>query len=363
MNDNTSHKQHWLNLINTDRVDHSDKQRQLFSLAAMIAIALVLVSCLIVLNYQLYTPLLTTMLTLVNVILIGCAIYYLKTNNLQIASVVAVGGVFILCICLGYTGGKENTALYWLMFYPVVTFAVLGVKQGSWLSLTLLVCCIGLIYGPDVGQAQYGAVEKTRFIASYSLVSIFSYIGEYFRYKSHLTITDITLEQTQDAYTDPSTGVANRRYITKHFLPQADAHPQQYVPFTILLLDLDNFKQLNDTFGHSVGDSVLVEFARLLEAQFPANAIKARYGGEEFMVILPQVSLAKALKMANVFRAQVAKQRLFIADGPHCMPTCSIGVAQVNNTSEYQHGLNQADVELYNAKAAGRNTVMPTAVH
>ena len=68
--------------------------------------------------------------------------------------------VFLMCLALVYTGGKDNTALYWLMFYPVAVFAILGVKFGAWLSSAMLLCCIVMLYGPDMGQVIYGEVEK-----------------------------------------------------------------------------------------------------------------------------------------------------------------------------------------------------------
>ncbi|MDX1726830.1 MAG: hypothetical protein R3203_03300 [Pseudoalteromonas tetraodonis] len=84
---------------------------------------------------------------------------------------------------------------------------------------------IVMLYGPDMGQVIYGQVEKTRFVAAFSLVLVFSFIGEYFRHRSHLAIADITLEQKQHAHTDQLTGAPNRRFITSHFLKLAASRP------------------------------------------------------------------------------------------------------------------------------------------
>jgi len=351
-------KQNWLNVINIDSVYSSDKQRQAFSLFTMIGIAIVVITLLVFLNYSVYPPILTVALVIVNFTIISCAIYFIKTGKLEIVALISMIIVFIMCIALTYTGGKENTALYWLMFYPVVTFASLGVRLGCWLGLSLLLCCIALLYGPNFGQVSYGDVEKTRFIASFSLVFLFSFIGEYFRHKSHLAIADITLEQKQDAYTDPLTGVANRRFITSHFLKLAQTRPEQYLPFSILLIDLDNFKFLNDTHGHDFGDTVLIEFTKLLESQFSTSALKSRYGGEEFVVILPKLKSAEATLLADDFRECVAKYLMITNDNKKVTITCSIGVAQVNKVEGYSKGLKEADEFLYRAKALGRNKVI-----
>jgi hypothetical protein len=199
----------------------SDKQRQAFSLFTMIAIAIIVISMLVVFNYTVYSPILTTSLIAVNITLISGTFYFIKTAKLEMVALISMCIVFIMCVALTYTGGKENTALYWLMFYPVVCFASLGVKHGCRLGLGLLLCCSVILYGPDFGQVNYGGIEKSRFLASFTLVFIFSFIGEYFRHKSHLAIADITLAQTQDAYTDQLTGGANRRFITAHFLKLA----------------------------------------------------------------------------------------------------------------------------------------------
>nr|WP_282447392.1 GGDEF domain-containing protein [Pseudoalteromonas sp. 2CM36K] len=136
---------------------------------------------------------------------------------------------------------------------------------------------------------------------------VFSFISEYFRHRSHLAIADITLEQKQHAHTDQLTGAPNRRFITSHFLKLAASRPAHYLPLSILLIDLDKFKQLNDTYGHDFGDTVLIEFTKLLESQFPATALKARYGGEEFVVILPQQTTLEASILANRFYRMCAK--------------------------------------------------------
>ncbi|MBQ4859286.1 GGDEF domain-containing protein [Pseudoalteromonas sp. MMG007] len=349
--------QSWRNLINIDNVYSSDKQRQAFSLFTMIAIAIVVLTILVALNYKIYSPILTVSLIVVNITIICSTVYFVKTGKLEVVALISMLIVFIMCVALTYTGGNENTALYWLMFYPVVSFASLGVKYATWLGSCLLLCCTFILYGPDIGQVSYGDVEKSRFLAGFTLVFVFSFIGEYFRHRSHMNIAGITLEQTQDAYTDQLTGGANRRFITSHFLKLVDENPHEYLPFSILLLDLDNFKALNDTYGHDFGDTVLIEFTKLLESQFPSSAVKARYGGEEFVVILPNERSQHATKLADDFREYVSEYVILNSTKSRVVLTCSIGVAQVNNVAEYEKELKKADEFLYLAKEQGRNKV------
>lgn len=351
-------KPSWLNLINIDSVYSFDKQRQVFSLFTMIAIALVLITYLVIANHHVYAPILTMALIVVNVTIVGCIIYFMKTKQIDAIALITLVIVFVMCLALVYTGGKENTALYWLMFYPVAVFAILGVKFGAWLSSAMLLSCIVMLYGPDMGQVIYGAVEKTRFVAAFSLVLVFSFIGEYFRHRSHLAIADITLEQKQHAHTDQLTGAPNRRFITSHFLKLAASRPEHYLPLSILLIDLDKFKQLNDTYGHDFGDTVLIEFTKLLESQFPATALKARYGGEEFVVILPQQTTLEASILGNRFRECVQNHVMLTDKNQRVSLTCSMGIAQANSVDDYNNALKQADKYLYSAKAQGRNKVV-----
>lgn len=351
-------KSNWRNLINIDSVYNSDRQRQALSLFTMIAFAILILGFLLLSNYDVYSPILSVALLVANMTIIACTVYFFKTGKLEVVSLITMLIIFIMCIALIYTGGKENTALYWLMFYPVVTFATLGVKLGLWLSGFLLVCCLGLLYGPNFGQVDYGFVEKSRFMASFSLVFIFSLIGEFFRYKSHQSIAEITLSQKKDAYTDQLTGAANRRFVTSHFFNLVSDCPDEYLPFSILLLDLDHFKSINDNYGHDSGDTVLIEFTKMLESHFSSDSIKARYGGEEFVVILPKATIQIAEHIANNFRESVANTTLLNVDSKNVALTCSIGVAQVNKLSDYNDALKQADRCLYKAKEMGRNKVV-----
>lgn len=347
----------WLKSININSIYSIDKQRRAFSLFTMAAFAILVISTLVITNFEIYAPSLTVMLILSDITIIGCLYYYFRTGKLMIATITVLTIIFFLCISLIYTGGKENTALYWLMFYPVVTYVTLGFKAGSILVSLMYICAIYLLYGPDVGQAEYDSVEKSRFVASFSMVIIFSFISEFFRYKSHQKIADMTLIEKQDALTDPLTGLANRRYIIDHIVPRLQQSSSE-LPLCILLIDLDNFKVLNDSYGHDFGDKVLISFTNMLFLQLRTSDIKARYGGEEFLVLLPKSNAEQASIVANKLRDYVANNPVAYDIGVSVPISCSIGVAQVDHASQFHKAIKQADDYLYQAKAAGRNKVI-----
>ncbi len=161
------------------------------------------------------------------------------------------------------------------------------------------------------------------------------------------------LEQFREAaMLDPLTGVYNRRHMEDR-LHEALAHHARYrIPATLLLLDLDRFKDVNDRNGHRVGDSVLVDFARFLQETVRRGDLVFRYGGDEFCILLPNTHEAGGLRLAQRI-LEGLKGRTF---GEMALPLqVSIGVAELVPTDHTpQHWLERADRALYLAKQKGR---------
>jgi diguanylate cyclase (GGDEF)-like protein len=161
------------------------------------------------------------------------------------------------------------------------------------------------------------------------------------------------------ATTDPLTGVANRR----HFLERAEAEVVRArrggAPFSLLALDLDNFKEVNDSYGHHTGDEVLQRFVeKCIEAIRPYDGI-ARTGGEEFMVLLPQSVLESACKIGERVRIAIASCGFEAGLGKLVKITVSIGVSQFGRDGDTMDAvLRVADERLYRAKSLGRNRVV-----
>ncbi len=160
------------------------------------------------------------------------------------------------------------------------------------------------------------------------------------------------------ASTDPLTGCVNRRVMLDR-LEQELAGARRYRhPLTVLMIDIDWFKKINDTHGHLVGDTVLRKLADILRQEARAVDIVARYGGEEFTVILPDTDLEGGTASAERFRERAAKTD-FTEVGDPLHATISIGVATVNSNEEIstEEMIARSDAALYRAKQAGRNKV------
>ena len=158
-------------------------------------------------------------------------------------------------------------------------------------------------------------------------------------------------EIAERARRDPLTGLFNRRA----FFEQADKLEAQGAAFSILMIDIDHFKSINDNHGHLGGDRVLVHAARLIQSVFRTDDIACRFGGEEFCVLLRECNLAQGLQLAQELVSRLAAEPLDVSDGPRVTVTTSVGVCARVPGQTLLKTLQNADAALYSAKHQGRN--------
>lgn len=161
------------------------------------------------------------------------------------------------------------------------------------------------------------------------------------------------------AETDPLSGLANRRgFDTASAKVLSEARRSNFLT-SVIVLDLDHFKQINDTHGHAVGDEVIRAFADLLKRSVPSSSLIARVGGEEFAVLLERTSAERAKLIAEAIRLAVEQNTA------ETLPraTVSAGVADISRDETCAEAIRRADVALYEAKATGRNKVCLAAAH
>ena len=161
------------------------------------------------------------------------------------------------------------------------------------------------------------------------------------------------------AHTDPLTQVLNRRALTLRLTAELERARRYESVLSLLLIDLDHFKRINDTQGHLVGDDVLREVARLLSSAVRSVDLVARYGGEEFVVVLPETPMDGAMIFAERVREAVADHRFVGTGGRPLSLTASIGVAVFPGpgVDSVEELFASADEALYRSKAEGRNRV------
>jgi len=163
----------------------------------------------------------------------------------------------------------------------------------------------------------------------------------------------------QLATTDAVTGLYNRHYLTSHMDTRLQAAQSSGKPLSVLMMDIDHFKAVNDTYGHAVGDIVLKEFANRVGKNIRGVDLAARYGGEEFVVMMPETPTDWAFMIGDRLRQEVCDNpfEVGLASGPIKI-TVSIGVATSEEGQSPGQLLEEADKALYAAKEGGRNQVI-----
>ncbi|WP_412545916.1 PleD family two-component system response regulator [Maricaulis sp. MIT060901] len=168
-------------------------------------------------------------------------------------------------------------------------------------------------------------------------------------------------ESLNMAITDALTGLHNRRFIESRLRQAVESANAGGAPVSVLLLDIDYFKRINDTHGHEAGDVVLKIFAQRITAQLRALDLASRYGGEEFVILMPGSGLAEAEHAAERIRRSVCSELFKLSDELELPVTVSVGLAQASSGEPMESLLRRADAALYEAKTDGRNRVQAAA--
>ncbi|HET6309002.1 MAG TPA: GGDEF domain-containing protein [Rhodopila sp.] len=212
---------------------------------------------------------------------------------------------------------------------------------------------------------SYGIIQAFHTTRSFS--TIYSQEELMARLSEAIARTQAAVQELQQANrrldelasTDPLTGVGNRRQFIERVEAEIERVKRDGTPFSLLALDLDHFKKINDSYGHQVGDRILCDVVReCIDAIRPYDGV-ARVGGEEFMVLLPQVTLEAARLIAERVRAAIAGTMFETGIGRLIEVTVSIGVSEfAGDEDTLDTILRVADERLYRAKRAGRNCVV-----
>lgn len=168
-------------------------------------------------------------------------------------------------------------------------------------------------------------------------------------------LSELRVREMQDALT----GVFNRRYLDKRLKIELAAARETDKPLSLVIADIDHFKGINDTYGHTAGDGVLKHFAKLLRSNMKGKDMVARYGGEEFCIILPQTALDNAVRVSEQIRQELEDSTLVLAKSKKKLQriTASFGVALSSPDDTETSLFERADKRLYEAKNSGRNRV------
>jgi diguanylate cyclase (GGDEF)-like protein len=170
-------------------------------------------------------------------------------------------------------------------------------------------------------------------------------------------IEELQSQLRERAIRDPLTGLFNRRYLEENMgqtIARADRHNY---PISLVMIDIDHFKVVNDTYGHKAGDQMLIALSNMLRSQIRKGDTICRYGGEEFVVMMPRAPWDIAAKRADQWR--LAFQELCVPfDGAILNTTLSAGIATLSpDNNDIDDAMREADIALYRSKTEGRNRI------
>ena len=280
------------------------------------------------------------------------------SHKVEIATVGIIVLMGFLCLYLFYTGGVAGTGPLWFFVFIPVAIFLGGVKSGV-IAVILLMTVILVMQSLQITmyEGMYSPTFMLRFMAIYTALAILSFLNEYFREGSQRHLMSAYQRLESLFRTDEMTGLYNRRHIMEQLAYEALRMQRNNSPFSVILFDIDHFKQINDNYGHACGDYVLQNLALVVKKAVRSMDILARVGGEEFLVLLPDTHLHRAAVAAERLRREM-EQFPFAYEGRQFRVTVSLGVTEARNDLLLDELLRLADDNLYKAKNRGRNRMV-----
>ncbi len=215
--------------------------------------------------------------------------------------------------------------------------------------------------GALLGSINFGSADESRFTREHA-TDFFAHLGAIASFALENVVNRARL--LRSGFTDVLTGWNNRRYLQVRLVEELARARRDASSLVCLMLDIDHFKNVNDTYGHAAGDAVLRELAQRIESQVRVSDIAARYGGEEFVVLLPGTEIESGTLLAERIRKAVSANPIEIGGGNSITITVSIGIASIAPIRDVddlkttgESLLARADVALYSAKSSGRDRV------
>lgn len=252
--------------------------------------------------------------------------------------------------------GWESGFHYFLLMFIPALFVTMRARS-AW----ILVGCMWVYYvGLDVLMWY---IEPLQPISSHALLAVHIFnltvVFGMFAYLALFYVTTVTRAHkglARMATTDSLTGLFNRRHIIALTEKELARHHRRPSNLTFLLMDVDHFKQINDRYGHDLGDRVLGAVSQVLREQMREQDFIGRWGGEEFLAILPATDIEQAAATAERIRLKI-EQLVVAVDGKKISVTLSIGISQYRSEELLSSAIARADEALYKGKAGGRNRV------
>lgn len=289
----------------------------------------------------------------------GVVLHSKLKNNHIIAPTLLVLCLLSLMLYLVVFGGVAGTGPLWIFVLPPVAMFFAGVFWGVITVGLFIALCIVILFTPGDALliASYSHEFKVRLLLSFATVTFLSAIYEHSRQTSFIVIRDISEKFERQALFDALTNLPNRCGIQKFIDHEINRAKRQQEQLTLILCDIDRFKQVNDNYGHDGGDIALKHVADLFKEVIREQDGVARWGGEEFLFVLPTTNERNGVVLAEKIRETLQATPVQIKNTSLTI-TASFGVAQIQLENGVNNALSLADKALYRAKEKGRNKVL-----
>ena len=281
------------------------------------------------------------------------------TGNNMLTSTLIVFIMGGLCIFLFYSGGINKTGPLWYFIFPLFALFIQRLWTGL-LSIILLFLITVFIYVVEpfgFDAATYEPIFIERLLAVYMAMAAICFFYVYTRTSSELLMSNISRNYQQMANTDELTRLANRRYMREVLTREMSRAIRFNRPFSVIIFDLDHFKEINDNYGHDAGDEVLLVITSILADILRTQDICARWGGEEFLIMLPETDLGGAQQVAERLRLAMEQYPINYQQ-QDLKVTLSAGCSEFRLDESLDECLKRSDDNLYQAKKEGRNRVV-----
>lgn len=269
-------------------------------------------------------------------IVLGTYVY--RTRRVRVASI----AISVLCVigavATVYVRGPQQ--VYWA--YPAVMAAFYLLKPREAIALTLSMIAIVL---PQLMQTV-DTFRASTVVISIIVTTAFAYAFSVINNRQHDKLVNLATK-------DPLTGAGNRRALRSRLAEIVAGFGRTRSPASIILLDIDEFKTVNDEHGHAAGDQILQRITRIIDLRIRITDSIYRIGGEEFVVVIDGQDATGASRLAEQLRTLVEVNELI----PGQAVTISLGIAELRDGESFDDWLYRADDALYRAKRAGRNTI------
>ncbi len=299
----------------------------------------------------------TFYLGVAGILLVGLGIHSIFDRPALVRGLLAA--VLIVTFFYLLSTVPDSSVLLWCLTIIPVLVGTFGSRVSMIILASIFAATLWLFFGnsgfisPDV----YSEVVIARFLSAFAVLSLFAIAMDNSHSRSLHRYKDLSLRVDQIAHQDQLTQLPNRLDMERRLEKKYQQYRLINQPFSILLADLDNFKFINDRYGHDVGDDVLHAIGVLLSEPLRGEDVVARWGGNEFMVLLPTANAEAATNIAERLRAQAGKL-LMEAQGDKLRISLSVGVASIDKCTGIDDLISTAENGLYQAKHMGRDMVV-----